>query len=131
MTEREFQTNMKAADTFRRLAPEQYDGSSDFWMGYMRGLRRLYHGDAFGIEDEHILWMASADQPDDTHRFRGMGYRAGFAGQSIQRAMQTFSGPHTYTCTRCDHEWRPRNDQPPKHCPSCKSPYWDKPRTKT
>jgi len=32
-------------------------------------------------------------------------------------------------CTRCGHEWRPRDmDSPPRVCPSCKSPYWDRPR---
>ena len=34
-----------------------------------------------------------------------------------------------YRCERCDHEWVPRDrDQDPKVCPSCKSPYWDRPR---
>ena len=35
-----------------------------------------------------------------------------------------------YRCERCGHEWLPRNDQAPKVCPKCKSPYWDKPRIK-
>jgi len=35
-------------------------------------------------------------------------------------------------CKRCGHKWRPRQDEPPTVCPNpkCKSPYWDKPRTK-
>ena len=33
-----------------------------------------------------------------------------------------------YTCERCGHEWRPRlRAQKPRTCPSCKSPYWDRP----
>ena len=36
-----------------------------------------------------------------------------------------------YVCERCGHEWYPRADQPPKVCPSCKSPYWDRPRRTT
>lgn len=32
-------------------------------------------------------------------------------------------------CERCAHEWLPREkDKDPTVCPSCKSPYWDKPR---
>jgi rubrerythrin len=32
------------------------------------------------------------------------------------------------TCGRCGHNWRPEGDSPPRVCPSCKSPYWNKPR---
>jgi len=31
-------------------------------------------------------------------------------------------------CLRCGHEWHPRNTKPPKFCPNCNSPYWDKER---
>jgi len=31
-------------------------------------------------------------------------------------------------CTRCTYTWVPRKETAPKHCPKCKSPYWDKPR---
>lgn len=34
-----------------------------------------------------------------------------------------------FICERCGHEWIPRDpDDPPRRCPSCKSPYWDRPR---
>lgn len=35
-----------------------------------------------------------------------------------------------FRCERCGHEWIPRGnaDDEPKVCPSCKSPYWNKPR---
>jgi DNA-directed RNA polymerase subunit RPC12/RpoP len=34
-----------------------------------------------------------------------------------------------FQCSRCGHKWLPRDgvDQP-QVCPSCKSPYWDRPR---
>jgi len=35
-----------------------------------------------------------------------------------------------YRCERCGHEWVPRNDENPRVCPKCKSPYWDKPKSK-
>ena len=35
-----------------------------------------------------------------------------------------------YRCERCGHEWIPRKDDAPLPvvCPSCKNPYWNKPR---
>lgn len=33
-----------------------------------------------------------------------------------------------YTCTRCAHQWVPRRDLPPRVCPKCKSPYWNRER---
>jgi hypothetical protein len=35
-----------------------------------------------------------------------------------------------YRCERCTHEWVPKAETPPRVCPKCKSPYWDKPRKK-
>ena len=31
-------------------------------------------------------------------------------------------------CNRCGYAWFPRQEQPPKACPACGSPYWNKPR---
>ncbi len=37
-----------------------------------------------------------------------------------------------YRCERCGHEWIPRDEeQAPKVCPKCKSPYWDIPKKQT
>ena len=33
-------------------------------------------------------------------------------------------------CYRCSHEWTQREEDKPRICPKCKSPYWDKPKTK-
>lgn len=34
-------------------------------------------------------------------------------------------------CYRCSHEWLSSNkNQVPKVCPKCKSPYWDRPKTR-
>ena len=35
-----------------------------------------------------------------------------------------------YRCERCQWEWVPRVDYAPRVCPSCKSPYYDRPRRK-
>ena len=33
-------------------------------------------------------------------------------------------------CFRCGHKWVQREKEKPRICPKCKSPYWDKPKTK-
>ena len=33
-----------------------------------------------------------------------------------------------FRCDRCGHQWVPREEDYPRVCPKCKSPYWDKPR---
>lgn len=86
MTERDFQTNARAADTFRRLSQEPEE--QDFWAGYVRGLRRNYHGENFGTADEHSLWMSAAGCDDLSRKMRGLGYQTGFDGQNVQQAMK-------------------------------------------
>lgn len=71
----DFESMMHRADTFRRLGND-----ADYMSGYMRGLRRLYHGDDFGTAEEHALWMSLAG--DETRRDRGQGYRDGFEAKS-------------------------------------------------
>ena len=34
-----------------------------------------------------------------------------------------------FKCERCGHEWVPRDiNVAPRVCPSCKTPYWDRPK---
>lgn len=34
-----------------------------------------------------------------------------------------------FQCERCGGVWVPRDiNEPPRNCPKCKSPYWDRPR---
>lgn len=34
------------------------------------------------------------------------------------------------SCIRCGWSWFRRSDKLPKVCPRCKSPYWNRPRTR-
>jgi len=78
MTKTEFQSEMFRVETLRRLATEPLRG--DYYAGYVRGLRRSYHGDIFGTAQEHELWTSLADDPDDESRAaRGRGYRDGLS----------------------------------------------------
>jgi hypothetical protein len=74
MNRKTFETEMNRAKTMQRLEPER----QDYWMGYQRGLRRAYHGDNFGIEAEHKLWLSlHSETMDDSRKMRGVGYRDG------------------------------------------------------
>ena len=66
MTEKEFQNNAKGADSCRRLSTEPR--GQDFWARYVRGLRRNYHGEKFGTEEDHNLWMSAELSKDDSRR---------------------------------------------------------------
>jgi hypothetical protein len=77
ISEARFRSEMSKADTFRHLEPER----AEYWAGYMRGLRRQYHGEAFGTDEEHRLWLASVDSDDVMRQQRGAGYRDGLAAQ--------------------------------------------------
>lgn len=87
MTGANYQSNLSAADTFRRLSSEPDE--QEFWAGYVRGLRRNHHGEKFGTDEDHDLWMSAADSSDQSRKMRGLGYRAGFEAQNVQAAMKT------------------------------------------
>lgn len=75
MDERTYQSAMRRA---RALSA---GSDAEYWMGYQRGLRRRYHGEAFGTPEEHALWMAMAEDADGVRAERGRGYRDGFEGR--------------------------------------------------
>jgi len=51
--------------------------NQDYWSGYARGLRRNHHGDNFGTDDEHELWMTATGDP--LRNAKSKGYRDGFS----------------------------------------------------
>jgi len=70
-----FASLMRRADTLRRA--ELDPAVSDWWAGYVRGLRRAHHGEKFGTETEHDMWLAAADSTDPRRASMGRGYAAG------------------------------------------------------
>ena len=128
-----FERCLKTADVFKSLNQNQ----SNFYDGYIRGMRRAFHG-SFGTDAEHEKYMAiSGSEPDINRRLLGDGYKMGFAGIDITHLMRI------QTCLRCGWEFIPTRVKrdgagkileilKPKTCPNsaCNSPYWDKPRTK-
>lgn len=70
-----FQSLMRRADALRRIDDDPINSS--WWTGYMRGLRRAHHGENFGTEAEHELWLSAVDSTDDSRAALGRGYVAG------------------------------------------------------
>lgn len=66
---------MRRADTMLRVEPDPV--KAEWWRGYMRGLRRAHHGDRFGTETEHQLFLDAAASDDSMRQARGKGYAAG------------------------------------------------------
>ncbi len=76
-----------AAKSLQEKATDESE--QKFWEGYRRGLRRKYHGERFGTDDEHAEWMSFADELSDlSRRLRGIGYRAGFEEMEISQAIE-------------------------------------------
>lgn len=75
-----FASLLRRADTLRRLDSDHI--RSSWWAGYMRGLRRAHHGENFGTEAEHDMWLAASDSTDPQRAALGRGYRAGLTLES-------------------------------------------------
>lgn len=84
MTKEEFKSKMRGA--FQQLASGPYE--SAYYQGFMRGLRKAYHGESFGTEYQHEQWMSLADEVDDElRRAREEGYRDGLRGEPRPRGV--------------------------------------------
>lgn len=71
MDEQTFKREMTKAQASHGLGE-----NTDYWQGYMRGLRRNYHGEKFGTDEEHEKWLSLIDAP--YRKELGQGYRDGF-----------------------------------------------------
>jgi hypothetical protein len=76
MDENSFKSEMMRAEQFRTLIEQD---RAEYWAGYIRGIRKAYHGENFGTAEEHALWLKAADDEDETRKQRGEGYKAGLA----------------------------------------------------
>lgn len=74
MDESTFNSKMVQAEVMCDIRP-------DYWEGYMRGLRRAYHGEVFGTEVEHTLWSLMATSDDMQRQELGRGYRDGLVAR--------------------------------------------------
>jgi len=79
MSKQHFESEMSRAKTFQGLGTD-----IEYWAGYIRGLRRNFHGEAFGTEAEHRLWLEAVNSEDTIRRQLGQGYADGLKGRSKQ-----------------------------------------------
>lgn len=70
-----FANLMRRADTLRRVESDPL--CTEWWAGYMRGLRRAHHGEQFGTQGEHELWLSAVESDDPMRAALGRGYRSG------------------------------------------------------
>ncbi len=70
MTDDKFMHLMMRARTMDHVGLE----SAEYWRGYERGLRRTFHGERFGTDEEHGRWTERSDE-------LGRGYHDGLLGQ--------------------------------------------------
>ena len=75
-----FASLMRRADTLRRIEPDPI--RAEWYAGYMRGLRRAHHGESFGTETEHQMWLAQAESHYELRAALGRGYHAGLTLES-------------------------------------------------
>lgn len=52
---------------------------AEWFVGYVRGLRRAHYGENFGSPGEHEMWMAATESDDPRRAALGCGYHAGLA----------------------------------------------------
>ena len=74
-----FANLMRRADTMRRAEDDPVRES--WFAGYTRGLRRAHHGENFGTQAEHEMWLAAESSNDSQRAALGRGYRAGLTLQ--------------------------------------------------
>ena len=55
--------------------------SANYWVGYQNGLRKAFHGKAFGTLEEHNIRLRVVFNIDDTLKQYGQGYRDGLRGR--------------------------------------------------
>jgi hypothetical protein len=77
-----------------------FSPGQDFLTGFARGLRRGYHGEKVGTDDEHAKSWAGADEDDAFRRGRGEGYRAGFRYAKLG---QEYCSQNFFCCETCSH----------------------------
>lgn len=84
MTKDEFLLKMNMADTFRR-----HGDNIEYYSGYMKGLRRHFHGAIFDNEAEynHVMCLALINDRDESKAEQGRGYRDGFTGRDPETPM--------------------------------------------
>jgi hypothetical protein len=90
MNEQQFQSEMRRAETMRRLTSDPTE--AEYLAGYIRGLRRGYHGEQFGTQAEHKLWMSLADDEASVRELTGAELARLASGRHVENLALTCEG---------------------------------------
>lgn len=100
MTEQKFKSEMRRTEAMRKTSDPMM---AEYYAGYIRGLRRAYHGESFGTTEEHekLLEESTAEDGLASQRQRGTGYRDGLAFGELSGRMgrPSISGERTVSIT--------------------------------
>jgi hypothetical protein len=76
MTVQKFKSAIRRAEAMRRRAEPMM---AEYWGGYIRGLRRAYHGENYGTAEAHASWLSAINSQNEARKQRGRGYADGLA----------------------------------------------------
>lgn len=78
LDENVFKNEMGMAQSYLALQPDR----SEYWRGYIRGLRKAYHGENFGTAIEHAAYCEAIYSEYPDRKMLGQGYRDGLRGEA-------------------------------------------------
>lgn len=105
-----FASLMRRADTLRRVESDPV--KIEWWVGYMRGLRRAHHGESFGSLTEHELWLSAAESTDPMRASLGRGYVAGLTLTARDPGNEA-------PCKKCGYRYGSDWHDDGETCPKC------------
>ena len=76
----------------RRKGGNATGHESDYWQGYQRGLRRRYHGERFGTDEDHDQMLALREATSESRQQRGQGYADALQWDGTPAAVQPSHG---------------------------------------
>ncbi len=78
MDKKTFQSLGRMAQAMREVDSDM----QEYWLGFLRGLRRSFHGENFGTVEEHENYMSR--RRGDYRRDMQTGYRAGYYYEQLK-----------------------------------------------
>jgi hypothetical protein len=85
MNKTTFQSEMRRAETLRTLTT--VPKMREYYTGYIKGLRKAYHGEVFGDKKEHDLLLKAVHSRDEVRRQLGYGYNDALALSSREMSV--------------------------------------------
>ena len=86
MTRAEFEATIREAKAFVKLYD---DARQAFWVGYIEGIRRFFHGNGYEPQRHEVLSTVNVrEELDQFRREEARGYKLGIQGLSFEEALK-------------------------------------------